>query len=120
MRRFAALFLVGACLFSWPAQAQTGGDVVVDLELVIAVDVSLSMDLDEQTLQREGYVKAFLDPQVINAIEQGIHGKIAVAYVVWAGAISQYLNTITSAEGSFTQINSDGTISTGTCPARRA
>jgi len=91
VRRFAASFLVGACLFSWPARAQTGGDVVVDLELVIAVDVSLSMDLDEQTLQREGYVKAFLDPQVINAIEQGIHGKIAVAYVQWAGAVSQYL-----------------------------
>ncbi|MEJ8572866.1 DUF1194 domain-containing protein [Microbaculum marinum] len=70
---------------------QTTAEEPVDLELVIAVDVSLSMDVDEQALQREGYVKAFLDPMVVNAIEQGIHGKIAVAYVEWAGSISQYV-----------------------------
>lgn len=87
---------VAMCLFAAtglvaPEPAWAQDETPVDLELVIAVDVSLSMDLDEQALQREGYVKAFLDPRVINAIEQGIHGKIAVAYVEWAGAISQYV-----------------------------
>ncbi len=88
----AATLFFAAVLSGSPGSAQSSEETVVDLELVIAVDVSLSMDLDEQTLQREGYVRAFLDPQVINAIEQGLHGKIAVAYVEWAGAISQYLS----------------------------
>lgn len=87
---FAAA-VCGAPASAQMALAQRADEVDVDLELVIAVDVSLSMDLDEQALQREGYVKAFLDPQVINAIEQGLHGRIAVAYVEWAGAISQYV-----------------------------
>jgi Protein of unknown function (DUF1194) len=85
----AAALLCGSVLFAAPAAAQS--EVEVDLELVIAVDVSLSMDLDEQALQREGYVKAFLDPQVIEAIKDGINGKIAVTYVEWAGAIAQYV-----------------------------
>ena len=63
------------------AAAQTS----VDLELVIAVDVSLSMDLDEQRLQREGYVAAFRDPEVHKAIAAGPHGRIAVVYMEWAG-----------------------------------
>ncbi|HZT49091.1 MAG TPA: DUF1194 domain-containing protein, partial [Hyphomicrobiaceae bacterium] len=54
------MLVVGACLTGLPAQAQTP----VDLELVIAVDVSLSMDLDEQRLQRDGYVSAFRDAEV--------------------------------------------------------
>lgn len=66
-------------------------DEPVDLELVLAVDVSLSMDMEEQLLQREGYVRAFLDPMVIQAIESGVHGRIAVAYMEWAGAASQII-----------------------------
>lgn len=57
----------------------------VDLELVLAVDVSYSMDLDEQRLQRDGYVEAFRDPAIINAIQSGQHGRIAVIYIEWAG-----------------------------------
>lgn len=57
----------------------------VDLELVLAVDVSYSMDLDEQRLQRDGYVEAFRDPAIINAIQTGQHGRIAVIYIEWAG-----------------------------------
>lgn len=57
----------------------------VDLELVLAVDVSYSMDLDEQRLQRDGYVEAFRDPEIIKAIESGRHRRIAVTYVEWAG-----------------------------------
>lgn len=87
----AAVAVFAAIYLDLPAFAQSAGETEVDLELVIAVDVSLSMDLDEQALQREGYVKAFLDPAVISAIEQGLHGRIAVAYVEWAGAVAQYV-----------------------------
>lgn len=61
----------------------------VDLESVLAVDVSLSMDFDEQRLQREGYVAAFRDANIISAIQSGPNGRIAVTYFEWAGARSQ-------------------------------
>ncbi len=64
-------------------------EMPVDVELVIAVDVSLSMDTAEQTLQRQGYVRAFLDPKVLGAIASGLQGRIAVAFVEWAGVTSQ-------------------------------
>lgn len=60
-------------------------EVQVDLELVLAVDVSFSMDLDEQRLQRMGYVQAFQDPGIIKAIQSGPNGRIAVTYMEWAG-----------------------------------
>ena len=69
-----------------PAAAQ---DQPVDLELVLAVDVSRSMDDDEQALQRDGYVSALTHPEVINAITSGVQGRIAITYVEWAGANSQ-------------------------------
>ena len=61
----------------------------VDLELVIAVDVSWSMDPDEQVLQREGFAAAFRDEEVIDAIGKGLLGSIAVTYVEWAGSSLQ-------------------------------
>jgi hypothetical protein len=61
----------------------------VDLELVLAVDVSRSMDFDELDVQREGYVSAFRHPEVISAIRSGPLGRIAVAYVEWAGPLNQ-------------------------------
>lgn len=61
-------------------------DVEVDLELVLAVDVSRSMDLEEQQLQRNGYIEAFQHPEVIQAIQSGSLGRIAVTYFEWAGA----------------------------------
>src|SRR5262245_30664233 len=73
------------CLGSGPAGSQTP----VDLELALTVDVSLSMDLDEQRLQRDGYVAAFRDPQVWQAIKSGPTGRIAVTYIEWAGQFVQ-------------------------------
>lgn len=61
----------------------------VDVELVLAVDISYSMDADELTLQREGYVKALTSTEFLNALRQGIHGKVAVTYFEWAGASEQ-------------------------------
>ena len=65
-----------------PALAQ---DVAVDLELVLAIDVSQSVDQYEGYLQRGGYIQAFLDPRIASAIAQGTLGRIAVIYVEWAG-----------------------------------
>lgn len=57
--------------------------IPVDLELVLAVDVSGSMDLEESALQRTGYVSAFRHPSVIDAIKHGRLGRIAVTYLEW-------------------------------------
>ncbi|MGE3868476.1 MAG: DUF1194 domain-containing protein [Pseudorhodoplanes sp.] len=57
----------------------------VDVELVLAVDISYSMDPDEQQLQREGYMKALTSPEFLRALREGMHGKIAVTYFEWAG-----------------------------------
>jgi len=61
----------------------------VDVELVIAVDISYSMDPDEQALQREGYITGLTSPEFLNALAQGLHGKIAVTYFEWAGESDQ-------------------------------
>jgi hypothetical protein len=64
-------------------------ETAVDLELVLAVDVSGSMDEEEHILQRQGYVAAFRHPEVINTIMSGFIGRVAVTYVEWAGPLSQ-------------------------------
>ena len=62
----------------------------VDLELVLLADASGSIDDVETRLQRQGYAAAMADPEVLWAIENGgEHGRIAVAFVEWAGARSQ-------------------------------
>ena len=83
-RCIAALLLAAGLMVlgSWGAQAETE----VDLALVLAVDVSLSMEPDEQELQRQGFVEAFRSPEVHEAIGKGMLGRIAVVYVEWAGA----------------------------------
>jgi len=59
--------------------------VAVDTELVLAVDVSYSMDPDEQALQREGYIAGITSREFMEALRGGMHGKIAVTYFEWAG-----------------------------------
>lgn len=61
----------------------------VDLVLVLAVDVSFSMDPEEQELQRQGFVEAFRSPHIHRAIARGAIGRIAVTYMEWAGASDQ-------------------------------
>jgi hypothetical protein len=77
--------LMAALALALPLRAGLAADTPVDLELVLAVDVSRSMDLDEQALQRNGYVEAFRHKEVIEAIASGPQGRIAVSYVEWAG-----------------------------------
>ena len=74
---------VGLAL-TWAAPA-AGTSQPVDLELVLAVDVSGSVDFQEARLQRQGYVAAITDPKVLEAIRSGILGRIAVSYFEWAG-----------------------------------
>jgi hypothetical protein len=61
----------------------------VDLELVLAVDVSRSIDADEAALQRAGYIEAIRHPDFLRAIKAGYHGRIAISYFEWAGNVRQ-------------------------------
>jgi len=60
-----------------------------DLLLVLAADVSRSIDEAEFALQRRGYAAALTDPRVLAAIQSGAHGMIAVAFIEWSGAGEQ-------------------------------
>jgi hypothetical protein len=57
----------------------------VDLLLVLTADVSRSLDESKFRLQREGYAAAFTNPRVVNAAISGPSGRIAVAFIEWAG-----------------------------------
>jgi hypothetical protein len=85
LKQFLAM-LGAAALLVPPALAQ---DIEVDLELVLAVDVSRSMDPAEQELQKAGYLAGLQHPEVLQAIQAGFLGRIAVTYVEWAGPHSQ-------------------------------
>lgn len=85
--------LVATLAFLWlaahltaPARAER-----VDLQLVLAADVSRSVDSEEFRLQREGYAAAFNDPRVLRAIKSGGLGKIAVCYFEWSGEWAQQM-----------------------------
>src|SRR4051794_30638053 len=67
------------------AQRADAGATAVDAEVVLAVDVSYSMDPDEQALQREGYMAALTSREFLQALKQGMHGRIAMTYFEWAG-----------------------------------
>src|SRR2546423_6862447 len=78
----AALLLLGA-----PARAAEP----VDLLLVLASDVSRSVDTRKFELQRQGYAAALSNPRVIDAIKSGPNARIAICFVEWSGATSQKL-----------------------------
>ncbi len=61
----------------------------VDLELVLAVDVSYSMDMDELAIQREGYAQAIISKEFLQALKTGPTGKIAITYFEWAASNDQ-------------------------------
>jgi len=80
----AALLLGGSSVVGVAAEP-------VDVELVLAADISLSMSPDELQVQRRGYALALTDPQVLAAIADGAYGRIAVTYFEWAGQRSQHV-----------------------------
>ena len=61
----------------------------VDVELVLAVDVSYSMDMDELALQREGYAQAIISKEFLQALKSGPNGRIAITYFEWAASTDQ-------------------------------
>lgn len=88
VRRTVALLMavLVATAASWrPAKAE----VEVDLLLVLAVDVSRSVDAQKFKLQREGYASALTNPRVIAAIQSVATGRIAVCFVEWSGQTAQ-------------------------------
>jgi hypothetical protein len=91
-----AVLAAGLSLAAWQLQAAPAGraqsatkSTDVDVELVLAVDISYSMDPEELALQRDGYARALTSIEFLNALRQGIHGKVAVTYFEWAGASDQ-------------------------------
>jgi hypothetical protein len=90
----AGLALAAAGALAAPRLADMPGSkaanaIEVDVELVMAVDISYSMDMDELALQRDGYAQAIASKEFLNALKQGSHGKIAVTLVEWAGVNDQ-------------------------------
>lgn len=69
--------------------APIGAETPVDLELILAVDVSRSMTSRELEIQRRGYAEALVSDDVIQAISLGPNAQIALMYVEWAGYLSQ-------------------------------
>ena len=70
--------------------AQTSdGRPAVDIELILAVDVSYSMDLDELAVQREGYAEAIQSKEFLQALKALPNGKVAVTYFEWAASNDQ-------------------------------
>ncbi len=87
-----ALHLVALCFIFLAAATVSqaaAADAAADLELVLAVDVSGSIDARESALQREGYLAAIRSPEFAAAVRAGSLGKIRLAYVEWAGEAAQ-------------------------------
>jgi hypothetical protein len=80
----ALVCLIGAVASPVGARAET-----VDLLLVLAADVSRSVDEEEFNLQRKGYAQAMTDPRVLRAISGGRHHAIAITFIEWSGAADQ-------------------------------
>jgi hypothetical protein len=91
LRRLALTALAAACLVAPPAQAETKAPFDVDLELVLAVDVSYSINPEELRVQRDGYADALTHPLILAAITSGRRGLIALTYVEWGGTPKQMM-----------------------------
>ncbi len=61
----------------------------VDIELILAVDVSYSMDMDELAVQREGYAQAIVSKEFLQALKSLPNGRISVTYFEWAASNDQ-------------------------------
>src|SRR3981081_367584 len=68
---------------------QKDGAPSVDVELVLAVDVSYSMDMDELAIQREGYAQAIISKEFLQALKSLPNGKISITYFEWAASSDQ-------------------------------
>lgn len=91
----AAMVIAGLLTVPLLPQALAARDSIngqeVDVALVLAVDISYSMDPDELELQRQGYIEALRSREFLDAVSKGLNGRVAIAYLEWAGPNSQYL-----------------------------
>ncbi len=85
--RWKILGLLVALAFS--SRVEAAGGTPVDVALVLAVDVSLSVDEGEAGIQRQGYISALRDKRVADAIRSGFIGRIAVTYLEWSAPNDQ-------------------------------
>src|SRR5437868_830983 len=85
MRRW----LIGAFIVVVSLGARTALAETVDLRLILAADVSISVDDEEFRLQREGYAAAITSVPVLEAIQAGPHRAIAVTFIEWSGPFKQ-------------------------------
>ncbi|MEO0819048.1 MAG: DUF1194 domain-containing protein [Pseudomonadota bacterium] len=88
MQRLAIALALGSG-GAWTEPAHADAPVRVDVELLLAVDVSRSMTPRELEIQRRGYAEALVSPDVIDVMSGGGTGRVAIAYVEWAGTHSQ-------------------------------
>ena len=91
MKQSLRLFASALALIAGLLQPSLGQAREVDLALVLAVDISNSMDPEEQELQRQGFVEAFRSPLVHEAIRNGMLGRVAVTYMEWAHSTIQHV-----------------------------
>jgi hypothetical protein len=89
IRTLLALIVFAAMLAAILAPAAASAAEDVDLLLVLAVDVSRSIDATKFQLQREGYAAAVADPHVLEAIGTGRTGRIGLTFVEWSGVGAQ-------------------------------
>jgi hypothetical protein len=73
------------------AQSGQADAIAVDVQLALGVDVSYSMDPEEQELQREGYMAAITSREFMGALREGMHGRVAMTYFEWAGMHHQQI-----------------------------
>jgi len=88
MYRYVGWVLAATVLFGSAGSldaADRPAPLEVDLQLVVASDVSTSMDPEEKQLQLKGFVAAFRNPEVIRAVMRGQRGRMAVTYIEWGG-----------------------------------
>lgn len=84
-----ALAFLACIACDTPAKTLHVDIATVDVELVLAVDVSRSMDLEEFALQRAGYVAALRHPDFVAAVLAGANRRVAITYFEWAGTVRE-------------------------------
>ena len=85
LRRVAAVALLGFLVLAAALPRPAAAEEDVDLLLVLAADISRSVDERKFRLQREGYAAAIADPRVVRAMTAGPRGRIGLIFVEWAG-----------------------------------
>ena len=72
------------CVSGLSVSSLSASTPFVDLELVLAVDASGSVDHEEYRLQLSGIAAAFRDAEVVSASRSGLHGRIAAKMLIWS------------------------------------